>query len=227
MIRIRSGLIILVTFLLIPAVVFSSHLAFDSTKTGMRPYAGIGILILPLHSLAVDDHFGRMILYGEPAMTRLDHVDLARAPRYEWIIAMNPETLPLIVVARRGQWFKVVYDDAGREGWIRDWQSLFFRTWEDLLWGQSVYPLPGLQQRYYRLRESPGGEWSSGVAPRQILRVIGMEDDWLRVENEQRSQGWLRWRDEDGRLLIGMERETALREPDAPVSPSPTKPLTR
>jgi hypothetical protein len=42
------------------------------------------------------------------------------------------------------------------------------------------------------------------MTPTQLFRVVKLENDWAMVMSGQNSLGWLRWRDEDGRLLMGL-----------------------
>jgi hypothetical protein len=193
-----------VTVLLVVALLFPASLLAASPVSRMRPYAGIGVLVLPVSSLVDDEPFGRLRLYDEPGMSRLENIKLAGAPRYEWIFAMDADSLPVIVSARKGEWLKVAYDDAGREGWVKPWWRSKFETWDDFFKGRAVCLLPGLQKRYYQLFGQPGAELLAGVAPYQLFKIISLDNDWALVQDGRNLSGWLRWRDEDGRLLTGL-----------------------
>jgi hypothetical protein len=177
-----------------------------SAAPGMRPYAGIGILMLPVSSVSVDGTSETLLRYDEPAISRTGELDVAGIPRHEWIFGPGGATVPLVVMARKAGWLKVVYDDAGREAWINPGRRGIFQPWEVYFKGQTGRMLPGLQKKYYQLFRQPGaGLPLAGVTPRQEFKVILLEGDWAVVMPDPDSLSWVRWRDEDGRLLIGLE----------------------
>ena len=208
----RAVLFFVIAVLLIPVLVYPDSLPTASPVTRMRPYAGIGVLLLPMASLGPDEPFGRLRLHDEPSMSRLENAELAKAPRHQWIFAMDEETLPLLVMARKADWLKVTYDDAGREGWIKPGQRHGFEAWEDFWVGRVVRLLPGLQKRHYQYYGQPAREPLADVTPQQLFRVIQVDNDWVRVQGDRNFSGWLRWQDEDGRLLIGLEQRGASRK---------------
>lgn len=192
--------------LLVAALLCPASFAAVSPVSKMRPYAGIGILVLPVSDLVDDEPFERLRLYDEPAMFRLENAALAGSPRYDWLFAMDADSLPVIVTARKGEWLKIVYDEAGREGWVKPWRQSEFETWDDFFKGRFVRLLPGLQKRYYQLFTDSGADLLAGVTPTNLFKVIQLNNDWVQVQDDRNLAGWLRWRDEDGRLLIKLEQ---------------------
>lgn len=172
----------------------------------MRPYTGIGILLL---ATAFDENglVQQLVLYADPAIYRLGALEIARVPRHEGIFGPGAEHIPLIVMARKGAWSRVVYDDAGREAWINPGRRGTFYTWDGFFNDRTGYLLPGLQKRFYQLFREPGIAPLVSLSPRQPFKVAKQEGDWVRlVASDRNPDGWLRWRDEDGRLLIGSEQ---------------------
>lgn len=170
----------------------------------MRPYAGIGVLLLPFSPSIVQESLGEPPLYDQPAMGRVGTLSRATIPRLEWILDLAPRSAAVVVMARRGAWLKVTYDDAGREGWVRPRWRNAFESWDEFFDGRSVRLLPGLGERSYRLFSRPDGEPLADLTTKQLFRVEKMDNDWLRVTDERNLAGWLRWRDEDGRMLVGL-----------------------
>ena len=164
----------------------------------MRPYSGVGILMFP----AAGDT--PLPLYEEPGLSRLGTLNTAKIPRYEWIFGAFSTAAPLIVTKRKGSWLRVAYDDAGREAWMNPARAAVFQAWEVYLKDHVSRLLPGLQKKYYQLYQQPGQSALAPLTTRQILKVLRLENDWAMVLVDQNSLGWLRWRDEDGRLLIGV-----------------------
>lgn len=211
MLSLRGICIVALVLFLIPAPGFSAA-ASTPPASKMRPYAGIGILVLPV-TLPGDDEFcGRLLLYDEPAMSRLENAELAKAPRHEWIFGMDADRLPLIVMARKGEWLRLTYDDAGREGWLRPGKGCAFELWEEYFRGRVVHLLPGLQKRHYQLYGEPGAQPLADLAPQHLFRVQQLVNDWARVTDERNSSVWLRWQDEDGRLLVGLGQDAGVPE---------------
>lgn len=173
----------------------------------MRPYAGIGILLLPIHN---NDPGDPLLLYEEPALSRMGELNRTKIPVFDWILGQSSVTQPLIVMARKGSWLQVAYDDAGREAWLRPPRQLDLQTWDMFFKGHVSWLLPGLQKKYYQLFQQPGTAPLAALKVREPFRVLRLEDDWAMVLVQQNSLGWLRWRDEDGRLLIGVVTDQAV-----------------
>lgn len=190
---------------LFAAAVASAAPTASPSPPKMRPYSGIGVLVLPMTPLADgDDPYP---LYDEPAIARRGLLDMARVPPYEWIFGSHSTSLPLMVTARKGEWLRVAYDDAGREAWLNPRRPAAFHPWEEFLKGQAGTLLPGLQKRYYQLYRQPGTGMLATLPPRHPFRVVKLEQDWALVVTDQAALGWLRWRDEDGRLLVGLPQK--------------------
>jgi hypothetical protein len=151
-------------------------------------------------------------LYEEPGLSRLGTLNPARIPRYDWIFGSAPAA-PLIVTARKGPWLRVAYDDAGREAWLNPVRPGAFQSWDFFLKDHVSRLLPGLQKRYYQLYQLPGKTVVAPLTARQFLKVLRLENDWAMVLSDQNSLGWLRWRDEDGRLLIGVSSAPQVMQP--------------
>lgn len=170
----------------------------------MRPYAGIGVLMFEQASGPEADMVAEVPLYAEPAINRIAVFNTSSAPRHEWIFGSNPGFVPLIVTDNKGDWLQVAYDDAGREAWLVTPRKSAFAEWQRFLKGRHVSLLPGLQKRYYQLYQQPGQRPVMPLPGRKSLKVIGISGDWAMVMSGQNSLHWLRWRDEDGRLLVGL-----------------------
>jgi hypothetical protein len=175
--------------------------AAQQSPPKIRPYAGIGVL-----HVSIDDtsRSAPLYLYDEPGLSRRAVLDHSSIPPYEWIFGTGSMTLPLIVAARKGTWLKVVYDDAGREAWINPPRSIRFRPWNTFFKMHVSRMLPGLQKRYYQLYQTPGQTVMATLAVTQIFKVLRLENDWAQVVADQDTLGWVRWRDDDGKLLIGI-----------------------
>lgn len=172
----------------------------------MRPYSGIGVLLLPAEHGGDNSRQEPLYLYKEPAVQRIGALDSSQVPPYEWLFTRNTARLPLIVMARKGEWLRVVYDDAGRQGWLDPRQGGLFQLWDALLKGRSCRVLPSLHKQQYQVFRQPGKMPVMLLAsPGQPFKVVKLEGDWALVMPDQDSLGWLRWRDEDGRLLISVD----------------------
>lgn len=198
---------VLVVIVIMTLVAISSVAAAPSPPPKMRPYVGIGILLLPI---TVSDP---VILYEEPGLSRVGELNRAKIPPLEWIIGPSPVVQPLIVMARRGTWLQVAYDDAGREAWLNPSRQMTFQVWELFFKGHVSRLLPGLQKKYYQVFQEPGISPLAVLTVKQPFKVLQFEGDWAIVLIEQNALGWLRWRDDDGRLLIGIVTEQQVRLP--------------
>lgn len=178
-------------------LIFCCSLAAQAAPPRPRPYSGLGVLALKPEPGA---ERLTVVLYQEPGVARVAELDASSLPR----LAGNGAEPLLAVAARKGNWARVAYDEAGREGWlelVRSWQYL---SWPEFLPGRQVAPLPGLKKGWYLMRSEPGGggEERGSLTRDQVVRVLQVADDWARLEAPS---GWFRWRDPDGRLTISLK----------------------
>lgn len=178
-------------------------------SVNMRPYSGIGLLLLASPAESQADLPELPVLYKEPSLFRIGRLETSKPSPYEWILGAGDKSARLIVTSRKGDWLKVVYDDAGREAWLKPPSKARYLPWDSFLKGRSVTLLAGLQKKYYQTSTQMGGVPSGTLASRQLFRIISVENDWVMVMPGRESLTWLRWRDEDGRLLIGIENQSA------------------
>ena len=197
-----------ILFIMLLAVTTSG--AASSAPAKMRPYTGIGIF---MPTVVGGDLHDPLPLYEEPGLSRLGTLNLGRIPRNDWIFGSSAVALPLIVMGRKGPWLRVAYDDAGREAWLNPARTGAFQTWDFFLKDHVSRLLPGLQKRYYQLYQHPGRAVLTSLTTGQFLKVLRLENDWAMVLSDQNSLGWLRWRDEDGRLLIGISSAPQAMQP--------------
>jgi hypothetical protein len=116
-------------------------------------------------------------------------------------------TDPLVAVsARKGEWTRLTYDDAGRQGWIRQARAWRYLSWQEYLPGRCLLILPGMKKGYYALRSEPGagGGERENLTRKEAVYVLQVDNDWVRL---QAPSGWFRWRDDDGRLTVALPGE--------------------
>jgi hypothetical protein len=182
--------------------------ANPSSTNKMRPYVGIGVLLLPIATSEPDDP---LLLYEEPALLRLGELHRKKMPALDWIFGANTAERLLIVMSHKAAWLRVSYDDAGREAWLNPSRKMTFQTWDLFYKGHISRMLPGLQKKYYQVFQQPDSLPVATLTANQPFKVLQLENDWAMVLVGQDLLGWLRWRDEDSRLLIGIMTETKVR----------------
>jgi len=168
----------------------------------MRPYAGVGLFVCSPSTVAQPEGLD-LPLYEEPGLSRVGILKSTRLPGNEWIFAPQTGTPPLVVAARKGNWLRVYYDDAGREAWLNPQNKGHFQSWGEFLKRHAGRMLLGLQPQFYQLMQQPGGKPLGALTPKQIFKTLKIENAWIMVLVDQTRIGWLRWRDDDGRLLVG------------------------
>jgi len=172
-----------------------------------RPRAGIGILVLRTFVPERIDELKALPIYAAPGIGRLAEVDGTRLPSLVPALTPPAGERAVAVLDRRGEWLKVAYDDAGREGWIRNRRFWDFIRWRDFLAGRSARLLPGLRDALTLMRREPSDGSASLVrlTTDQAFRIVLLQDDWAKVTTGGDADGWLRWRDADGQLLLAVE----------------------
>jgi hypothetical protein len=163
-----------------------------------RTLSGVGVVRIT-ESAATS----KVALYREPGIGLLQTVSLTALPSLR-LNGINLERLYFPVIAKKRGWLKVVLDDAERTGWLEMGRGWEFSSWERFLENRQITMLRGLRKDYYLLRkaaaitaDSLGSmEKSSSLVCREI------NGEWVMVETAGGVSGWLRWRDENGRLLL-------------------------
>lgn len=173
--------------------------AHAAAQPRMRPYTGIGLVAF---APAESGETGlELPLYDEPGLSRVGILQSSRLPGNQWVF--GGLEAPLVVSARKGEWLRIYHDDAGREAWIEPHERGRFITWEQFLKQRGGRMLPGLQPQFYQVLDQPGGTQCATLSAKQFFKVLKTEDAWSQVLIDQAQLGWVRWRDDDGRLLVG------------------------
>lgn len=198
---VRIPLLILALLLLAPPVAWPA-------PPKPRPLAGIGLLSIPREGVNRGGT-GMLLLYREPGVGRITEIELSDFPSMALSIKPTPTLQQVAVTRKKGEWLKVIFDDSGREGWLKNEQGWEFRNWQEYLKGGEVRLLHGLRKELYQLRSapSPSAQSIATVGKDKRLRVIELEDSWILVLVDYAGSGWLRWKDSDGRLTISTEGE--------------------
>jgi hypothetical protein len=146
-------------------------------------------------------------LYREPGVGRIADVDLSDFPSMAPAMKTSGTSQHLAVTKKKGDWIKVIFDDSGREGWLTMPRGWDFQSWDKYLKGGEVRLLNGLRKDHYQLRTSPSSPQSAGSVTREKnLFVVEIDGSWMLVLVDFANSGWLRWKDDDGRFLISVEK---------------------
>ena len=175
---------------------------FAASPPRMRPYVGIGVVVFPEPGNSQKQDL-QLQLYEEPGLVRLRLLTSSALPGNEWVFGSSGENAPLIVSTRKGDWLRVFFDDAGREAWINPQHKGHFQSWEQYLKLHTGRMLPALQPQFYQLLQQPGGKLVTTLTPKQMFRVLKLENLSALVLTDNGKIGWVRWRDDDGRLTVG------------------------
>jgi len=190
-------------FLIFVISIFSSAV-FAASSPRMRPYAGIGLLVFSSSNTDLNQDL-QLPLYEEPGLLRIGMLNSSSSPGNAWLFGSSEKTPPLIVSAQKGDWVRVIYDDAGREAWLEPQNRGHFESWDQFLRQQTGSMIPGLPSHYYLLHQQPGGKSLTALTPKQVFKVLKLENTWSMVLTSQAQIGWLRWCDDDGRLLVRLD----------------------
>lgn len=176
-----------------------------------RLHSGTGVLLMGYPLERLDLPGPPVPIYREPGLGTIAAPPRADLARFLPTLVSSEQEVALPASGRRGEWVRISYDDAGREGWIRMQRGWRHLSWEEYLPGRTVRLLPGLRQGYYELRANPldGTSQKVSIPPSAPLTVLALKDDWLRVIAAGPQEGWVRWRDDDDRLTISLEEPPA------------------
>lgn len=191
----------LLLIILLGCAMVASSAGSAAAAPRMRPYTGIGLFVFADSDSAGSQDIP-LQMYDEPGISRVGVLNRSRTSENEWIFSSADGPVPLIVSARKGEWLRVYYDDAGREAWIDPQNYGRFESWEQFLKMQAVRMLPGLPPQQYQLLQQPGGKMLDLLTPKQVFRVLKLENSWGMILTEQSQIGWVRWCDDDSRLMV-------------------------
>lgn len=189
----RAFQLTLITFLL-----FLSTTSQAAPK--MRPYSGIGVL--QISSVGVTD---ALQLYADPGVARCCKIETSAITHLNSWLFGNDQPPSLLVTARKGEWLEVEHDDAGRTGWIMQERRWSYTPWEQYLKGKLILFLRNSPKNQIQVVARPGISKGVSTTTKQPMKVIMAQGDWAYILLDQTNAGWIRWRDADGRLLIGFE----------------------
>ncbi|MRR54406.1 MAG: SH3 domain-containing protein [Deltaproteobacteria bacterium] len=198
----RSGSALLVALASVVLFFYSSVQAASE-----RPRAGIGILFLRPAFTEQGDELTKLALYKSPGIEQIAQVNAAHLPSVSLSVAVPSGVFPVAATGKRGDWYRLAYDDAGREGWIEGRRFWEFYLWPDFLPGRVVNLLPNLRASYSKVHQEPreSSPALGSITPGQKLSVIEIRGRWALIRSEDGTRGWLRWCDGNGKLVILVE----------------------
>ncbi len=166
----------------------------------MRPYSGIGVV-----RISAIDPTWHLTLYDEPGLIRSGTLQQSAVSGLtSWLFGPGPDRY-LVVTARKGDWLRVVCDEAGREAWLQQSSHrVTYRPWEQFLKGKTITFLRNAPPKFFTLHAQPAAGVGHPFTATAPMKVILVQNDWCYVLFGETQAGWIRWRDHDGRLLIGL-----------------------
>lgn len=172
-----------------------------------RPRAGQGILFVRPAFPEQADEMKTIVLYGAPGIDRIAVVDVARLPSLTPSVSPPSGVYAVAATSKKGNWFRLAYDAAGREGWVQGRRFWDYFSWPDFLPGRFVTLLPDLRVSLTEVHQEPlDSSPALGRIPSgQRMHILEIRDEWARIRCDDGLRGWLRWADSHGKLLVAVE----------------------
>ncbi len=186
--------------LLLTFLVFTSPVS-AATSVKARIPSGIGILKIKKVPVGANSP---IVIYKEPSLGRLAEIEAGSLPPLAQSIASSALSVPVIVSLKKSGWYRIIYDNGEREGWIEGRSGYQFIKWEDLLINRPVALISGLRKEFYTLHRdaTASSEQIESVEKGELFTPLRVNGDWVLLMTDSGAQGWLRWRDDNGRLVI-------------------------
>jgi hypothetical protein len=172
-----------------------------------RPRAGMGILFLRPAFSAQAGELKELALYESPGIGQIALINAARLPSLSLAVSVPSGAYVVAATGKRGDWFRLAHDDAGREGWIEGRGYWDYYRWPDFLPGRVAVLLPGLRASLTTVRQNPldTSPPRGSISPGQKVHIVEIRDRWALIRTDDGTCGWLRWCDNDGKLVILVE----------------------
>jgi len=180
---------------------------FAALPVKARPLGGIGLLTIGTATSGGKGEARRLILYKEPRLERVAELTVNRLPALAPVLISAEGRSCAIVTSARPGWLRIVYDEAERQGWVERPGRGEFQRWEQFLPGRLITMLPGLRKDYYLVRKEAflAAKPLENAVREVKLTVVQVEGDWVKVRGAAAQAGWLRWRDDNGRLTVSVK----------------------
>lgn len=189
------------TAALLVSVTLLAASAAAAAPVKARISSGIGIVLIPGSSAEKNS---TLTIFKAPSLGRITGIDAGTVPSLAQSIISPEGTVAVIVTSKKSGWYRIVYDDGEREGWIENRSSYQFYRWDMLFRNRAVSLIGGLRKEFYLLRKNPDSAAESIAPLGKGSRVTSLqaEGDWIRVVTDSGAEGWIRWRDENSRLVV-------------------------
>ncbi len=110
----------------------------------------------------------------------------------------------VLVTDATNSWVQVVCTQTASAAWIEVGKEYQFIPWKEFLKEKQVQLLPGLSKEQYAVYDAEEKQVLQQLTPRDQLLVENVVEQWLLVRSDKVVLGWLRWRDPNGVLLVGV-----------------------
>jgi hypothetical protein len=173
-----------------------------------RPFSGSGVVIIRPLNPESPVAPAPIPFYRDTGVSRITERPAADIPGLSSILKTPAGEYPLAVMGKKGNWLRIAYDGAGREGWMEMARWWDYITWENFLKGRVVRFLTGLKKGVYTLHAgtSATAPQTGALSGKEEMRIIEVADDWALVITDSGLSGWLTWRDGDGRFQITIDQ---------------------
>ena len=191
----------MVSRILLTLLLVALPVSLSAAPLKARGLSGSGVVLVP-----ENESHHEVILYGEPGIGRLQSVPLSALPVMKAFSGVRG-FICLPVMAKKLGWLQVVMDEAERLGWFEAGNGWLFDRWERFLKNRRISLFKGVGKDYYLLRTEPSASAdATGVVDSVAQFVVqDVSGDWVRVEGSGSASGWLRWRDQNSRLLVSID----------------------
>lgn len=191
----------IIIFLIATLCAFPAHGARQA-----RPVTGIGLLVIRPASIENTGGNDFIAVYEDIGVKRIAEVKAMDLPGLIPTMGVSVGEYTTVVTDKKGEWLKIAYDDADREGWIEMKRSWEYLPWRDFLKDRHAALLPKLREADYMLHAecSDISEPIANVPKHSDFQVIEVLGDWVKVRTVSAATGCLRWRGGDGRFMISL-----------------------
>jgi hypothetical protein len=110
----------------------------------------------------------------------------------------------VVVLDKQENWLKVACNPNNEFAWIAMKEGWKYLAWKEYLKNKKIEMLPKLNPDNYNIYDAEEKSVLMTLKPKDSIEVFSVIENWALVKLNKTQIGWLRWKDNQGRILVAV-----------------------